>query len=114
MADKGDNTFSQSAKYFDCGFKDVLKNLTLVEFKKTEEKIEIQPLTTMQIKGLLKFEKLTKIERKEFLRTKFGEKRHLIINADMAPIGLSSSDHAERYSDYLKSANKNTSVKSNR
>ena len=58
----------------------------LVEFRKIEEKIDA---------GELSQNKLTKIERKEYLRMKFGIKGSMIRDADMATIGMVSSSGGE-------------------
>jgi GLPGLI family protein len=43
-----------------------------------------------------------KIERKEFIRAKFGEKGNMISNAEMAKVGLSNSNPIARQYDYIE------------
>ena len=77
----------------------------LIGFKKTDEKIDIQPLSTKTIKRTptsTSTIKLTKIERKEFLRTKFGERGHLIMQTDMAQVGLPAGERVERKYGYIE------------
>ena len=59
----------------------------LVRFESVEKKIDIQPLFTNKI-NYFGVKKLTKIERKTFLETKFGERGRLISEAEMARVGL--------------------------
>ena len=43
-----------------------------------------------------------KIERKEFYRTDFGEKRNTIVNADMAKVGLSNNEPTVDQFDFIE------------
>ena len=69
----------------------------LVEFKEIVEKIDIQPLSTKNIKVLWKTVKLTNIERKKFLQMKFGIQGNTIMNMDMAPIGIQTDWVPKKY-----------------
>ena len=62
----------------------------LVSFKKNNATIDIQPLHTGEIRQLIFKYALTKIDRKTFLGMKFGERGHIIREADMARIGLTA------------------------
>ena len=63
----------------------------LIGFRETVEPIDTKIPSNVQ-----------KIERKEFLRTKFGEKGQLINNADMASVGLHNEEPKTRQYDYIE------------
>jgi len=73
----------------------------LVNIKAIEEKIDTQVLSTRKMIRIGS-PKLTEIERKEFLRAKFGEKGEMISNMELAKVGLSSSSATEMNYDYIK------------
>ena len=50
---------------------------------------------------MARIDELTKIERKEFLRTKFGEKGNMISDAEMVKVGLPTSTNVRQY-DYIE------------
>ena len=60
----------------------------LVSFKKNAERIDIQAISTERFRQQIWVKQLEKIERKTFLGIKFGERGNLIIEAEMARIGL--------------------------
>ena len=77
----------------------------LVGFQKTDEKIDILPLFRKEVKrspNTPSIAKLTKIERKEFLRMKFGEKGRLIMQTDMAQVGLQTENRVEKKFNYIE------------
>jgi GLPGLI family protein len=69
----------------------------LVEFKQSDEKIDIKPLSTKKINVAFQSYKLTKIDRLKFLRIKFGNQGDLLVAADMAKIGLSHEPTERKY-----------------
>jgi len=62
----------------------------LTGFQETEEPINI------------KIKKSQNIERKEFIRTSFGEKGKIIAETEMAKVGLSNSEPIKSYYDYIE------------
>jgi len=66
-------------------------SFVLIGFQTSEE-----PIDTKIPKGT------QKIDRKEFLRTKFGEKENMISNAEMAKVGLSNSEPIKQNYDYIE------------
>jgi len=66
-------------------------SFVLIGFQEIEE-----PIDTKISKGT------QKIERKEFLRTQFGERGNMIVSTDMAKVGLSNSNPDARQYDYFE------------
>ena len=72
----------------------------LTEFKKINEKVNIQVLSTLKITPTSKI-KLTKTERKKFLAMKFGNHGDMLVSADMAKVGL-NHEPVVKYYDYIE------------
>lgn len=68
----------------------------LAGIKNIEEKIDIRPLYTKKINDT-SVRKLTNIDRKKFLRIKFGKKGDLIREAEMAKLGFQSERVDKKY-----------------
>jgi len=69
----------------------------LVEFKKSDTSIDIQPLSTKKITVIGQTKKLTKIERAKFLAMKFGNHGDMLISAEMAKVGLHHEPVERKY-----------------
>ena len=70
----------------------------LVEFKKTDKIINARPITTNEIVRL-PHRKYMKIERKELLKIQWGKKGDLLIEAEMAKVGLSYTQQIRHHDD---------------
>ena len=73
----------------------------LVEFKKIDEIIDARVLTTNKfLRGKTTY-KLTKIERKKLLGMQWGKQGNMLIEADMAKVGLSYNPSNKQH-DYIE------------
>lgn len=63
----------------------------LIGFQETEEPINTEISKNIQ-----------KMERKEFIKAKFGEKGNLIVDTDMAKVGLSNPEPEKLNYDYIE------------
>jgi len=75
-----------------------------VRFRKIDEKIDVRPLSTNKMYHPFsnRTTELTKIERKKLLQMQWGKPGHLIMEADMAKVGLSAAGWIEKYHDYIE------------
>jgi Protein of unknown function (Porph_ging). len=73
----------------------------LVEFKKINKIIDARLLTSNKVVSGKTIYKLTKIERKKLLKIQWGKQGDLIVEAEMAKVGLSHSPNMKKH-DYIE------------